>query len=528
MAARLANSRNRRSSISFPVAILAILVALCTALPAADWRSAAAMQSDSATPVPSPEAETPVDLPALTLVPADIQEDGYRLVDGQMATFDPSSATLAEDAAAIADLRGTDEEIDELIPFLETIGWRRHYQALLAQPRSEGSDRFRRSITSFITEYADSDGAAIDFILLQNASVEAGHTDVPGTRTFADISRISRVSDSDPDTGEEYAALDLVFRHGRLIAGVSIVDFNGEEPTIAEIEALAEILLERIEAGSQDAEPGLSDAVLRPAPASGSAFGYTAEYYERVHGEAVPLFSESEEEAEERDERHAAAGITDIYRLEAESDDGSYAYSATLARFADAESAGAWLQETPDRLAADPGPLAAITAMSGTTIGDESLTFSYEYPLDGVAARGYLIVARVDAQVATIRLDALPEAPLSAVEELAAVQVDCLAAGSCPESREIPLDASQLEPAPVPAATAEQSDSGATYVTDPEFAVDLREEPSATAAIVASLPPGTPVVILGEATDEAGEIWFQVEAETGEVGWLREIDVLEI
>ena len=487
-------------------------------------RALASLFASAQSPASQAESEQ-IDLAALTLVPADLPVSGFGFVDGRLINFDPLSDALAEDIAEIADLRGTSAEIDALIPFLEAIGWRRQYESLLARPRSASSDRFRRTVSSFVIEYTNSDSAAIDYVLLQNASSEAGHVEVPGTYTVGDVSRIARENGRDPETREEFWALDLVFRRGQYIAGVTIVDFVGEEPTVAEIEPLARILQARLDAATPSTTPTPSQIVLRPTAPEGTNIGYVAEYYTRRDGNVIPLFEETPEEVESRDERDADAGIRDFYRFEVEAEDGSYAYVGFLARFESSDQADRWLRDAPERLAEDPGPLRDIEQVEALPIGDDSLAFSYRYPLNGDSARGYRILARVGEIVADLHLDALPSAPLEAVETLAEAQIACLESGGCVESIQIPLDPDELEPAPAAVTPETASGFRATHLTDESFEVSLREEPSATAMTVAVLPPGTPVREIGQDVDSDGETWLQVETADGERGWLREVDL---
>jgi Bacterial SH3 domain len=78
--------------------------------------------------------------------------------------------------------------------------------------------------------------------------------------------------------------------------------------------------------------------------------------------------------------------------------------------------------------------------------------------------------------------------------------------------------------------TATTSSFTPTHNSNPDFTINFRPGPSvASGDPIDSLVPGTPLQFLNEeAQDEEGVIWLRVQTETGQVGWIREVDTQPI
>jgi hypothetical protein len=394
-------------------------------------------------PSPTPETGEPaseggaLDLAAMTLRPADL--------DGDYGLSGSFVLTLEEQAAIINDQRGgNDEDLDALIATLTDTGFRRNYVNTLGIPQDEDPDLFARSVSSYVTEYADADGAAAGFAELEDETNIADSEDIPGTRTIGDQSEITLVQATTTDAGDPYRSLDLTFQIGNLIGGVTIADFTGGEPEVEEVEALADTLLERIEE-VRDAEEGdgLSGQVLRFA---GDGVDTFYDRYQRLDGETFRFFNETDADLASRGQSHSESGFTDTYNVgqaigtgAAASDDYVF-FAVILHRFASEAEASAWIQETPAAFAASPGSFEDVAVISDLDpIGDESAAVEYRFGRTAdVETAGYAIYVRVGAVVATVQVDAPSDLSRATVESLAAAQADCLSAGAC------------LDPAPVP------------------------------------------------------------------------------
>jgi hypothetical protein len=74
--------------------------------------------------------------------------------------------------------------------------------------------------------------------------------------------------------------------------------------------------------------------------------------------------------------------------------------------------------------------------------------------------------------------------------------------------------------------TATTSSFSPTHTSNPDFTINFRPGPSvASGDPIDSLVPGTPLQFLDEeALDEEGTVWLRMQTETGQIGWIREVD----
>jgi hypothetical protein len=123
--------------------------------------------------------------------------------------------------------------------------------------------RLRTFVAPYVIEYATREGAAAGFELLESEAPDMGMKDVPDTRVIGDRSEITRFRRSSGENGELYRALDLTFQVDNLVAGVTVGEFDGREPDLATVEAVAERLLAKVRLGQAGGGTGLSDLALR-------------------------------------------------------------------------------------------------------------------------------------------------------------------------------------------------------------------------------------------------------------------------
>ena len=373
------------------------------------------------------------DIQAMTLTPADLADEG---LEGYGLGF--AETTFPDQViVSIAEARGLDE--DEVGEVLEDAGFARRYDSYLYLPdEDDPAAPAVRQIVSYVLEFGDEDGAEAAFAFLEDESASESAEDVQAV-DVGDESEATRDQGEDLATGDEYAQIDLTFRLGNLHAGVAIVDWQGDEPEVDEVEALAERLLERIEATIEDGGPGLGTQVPRLA---GDGIVTTADQYALLDGEAIAGFGESPDEARGRARAAADVDQTDGYRLwqqlfagEEEPDDDVW-YQVDVWRFADEDAAADWLAGTEDRVESnqdltnldlDDGPAAA---------GDESIVYTVETEDGSVRFRS--VALRVGNTVAVIDLSGPETPPAEAVEALAEAQADCLDEGACPSRSQCP------------------------------------------------------------------------------------------
>lgn len=420
--------RRRRAWLaSAPVTgALVALIVVVAALPAGP-RAVAGAQGG--TPAAGAEGATgAVDLAAMALTAADLEDVGlpeFGIAGGRTYTIEEAAADAAEARG------GADADIEPYRQALGDAGWRRSVQSTLAVPRADEPDFFAQSVSSYVDEYADAAGAAEAFAFFndETAYTELEIRQIRGTRTFGEESLYVRFRGTADDTGERFQGLGLAFRLGNLEAGVLVYDWNDEAVAVGAIDALANRLLERVEAGLGEAG-GLSTAALA---IEGFSVGDGYANYLRRAGETFPSFGETPAEAEAA--QPAAARdvfLTRQYVGAGSPDDAGddAVYAVWLYRFPEEADAIAWLDVERDEAGVYAAPVAAF--------GEDGFAYSYAVGEGTAARRGYVGSTRVGAVGMTMEVGGPPEAPLAAFEELAGAQLACLEAGDCPENRPLP------------------------------------------------------------------------------------------
>ena len=269
------------------------------------------------------------------------------------------------------------------------------------------------------------------------------------------------------DGGRPLRALDLTFRTGNLVAGVTLGRVGGAEPEQAQVEVLAQRLLERIIEGREHPGPGLSNIVLR---LGGAEVTTRTDEYGRLEGVTYPNVGESPDDFAARSGRYGDA--SDVYGVGQIVASGSGARTqearslVLLYQFASAADAAAWAAGAQARALTVPNLQSAIPVSDAAGFGDESLTLAVTAKRQGTeASAGYLITVRVEARVAQVQLLGFPDLSLAAVEAMAASQTACLVAGSCPLNTPPPDEIPRLVPA-TPFALPENDASEASPCGD--------------------------------------------------------------
>ena len=396
----------------------------------------ASMAGSTAFGIATPTPPNPLDLAAMTLRPSDLDEPGW-VHEG--AFIQP----LAAQARGHADYLGSGTTAEEVTTVLADAGWERQYVSILSRASQGGpADRVR----SYVTRYASPEGAAAGFEYLEDERSVAAATDISLARQHGEVSELTEEKGVTGDDGRALRSLDLTFRVGALVAGVTVIDVDAGERSRSDlnlVDRLASLIEERI-AASVDAPAGIGAHAVRLSSDSHELVTFDDAYY-RIAAEEVPLVGESAQGSRLRTTTYA--GARDVYQLWQGIDTGGDAgalYGATLLRFEDESAAESWVVGLESILAENPfyGDLRFVAGAAGVELGDDAVALSYVANGGGGSApRSILVAVRVGAAVARVHLvpqGALPSIPLEPTVELARHQVTCLREHVCPGAVDVP------------------------------------------------------------------------------------------
>lgn len=403
-------------------------------------------------PVAAQSDDVILDLPAMALTPADLEEAG--LPGFGQARYDdanPGWRTIGDvvfDSPAANFLCCLDK-IDRLNLELSRTGWQRQYRRLLARVSPLDSTSADYLIFSEVGEYADAAGADAALTLL----MDNGDT-TPSESLEGD--RMEGRGDFLLDVGGRGV---IMFRHDNLLATLQIINHHdGVAIPRKTLQLLPTIFRQRIVSALDRPKTGLSSTALRLA-----SIASPAEYdtYWRLNEQDIPEWGESSEDA-------AAYGAQtypdalDVYHLEQSlipppGQPISPRYDVRVLRFGRTDAASAWLTALPPKLEEDvansDGTLALDLLTDAQTVGDESLTYQVSQEKDGATVHGYRIYFRVGKYTARIQFDAAEAPSLPVVETLAEAQVACFQAGRCDGPTRLPADLEGLSCPPSTATT---------------------------------------------------------------------------
>jgi hypothetical protein len=257
--------------------------------------------------------------------------------------------------------------------------------------------------------------------------------------------------------GRTYRSLDLTFRVGNLVAGVTLIVYPSSvaiDPDQTLVERLAALLESRIESGKIKGA-GLGLMALRLDPPTQTIVTYEDAYY-RIGDGDVPLLDESEAAAKARIETYT--GATDVYQLWQGIDAGEangLLYGVTLLHFSTEAAASDWVTDLGAILSENPfyGGLQPVSLTA--TIGDQSTALSYIAGGGTGKPRAMIVAVRDGSDVARVHLvpqgQAFDVSPIPAFD-LAKAQEHCLAERDCPELTALP-DSLSTAPAASPSAS---------------------------------------------------------------------------
>jgi hypothetical protein len=402
---------------------LALLVLAVTAIGSAAMPAGAQDASPVASPV---AAATPLDLAAMTLTVDDLADVGYAdflIADGRTQSLEDR----------VTDPSSGGANPDTLRTILSGMGWMRQYRSRLAHPIAPGSEDFDALILTGITQFATEDGAAAGLSSTLN-SITGGATALDRPRTIGDGSQLFELAAGTLPDGSVHPGQRLIFRHGAFVCDLIVVGASGETLDAAEIEALAERQIERMDRVLAGEAPGLSFKTLR-----WQGLGVSdpdLDNYLKLDGQMYVGLGDSEEDAANAAEIYRDA--TDYYRYEATLTDATLQLTS-IAQFPGDDVAAAWVRDAFARTEKNLPTGASLDEVADVpSFGDASVVLKVTSPVEGGSATGYAVFVQFGDQAISLALISLDDLDVANVTAMAADQVACFEAGDCSESVPLP------------------------------------------------------------------------------------------
>jgi hypothetical protein len=340
--------------------------------------------------------------------------------------------------AATAESRGLPE--DQVRTAVEGSGFVRRYDQQLYLPAdvSAPAGTVGRMVAFYVLEFSDASGAASIFDFLEDESGNALASDLVLSAPIGDRAEATRESSTDPATGEAFEQIDLTFQWRNFQAGVAVIDWQGQAVQLDDVELLARVLFNRLEAGLETNATGLFGLALRMSGAPVEPYG---DQYVLEAGQAIPQYGESTQDVEGRAAAAATINQIDEYTVQQSlavgtGDPGDDIwYRLSLMQFADETAATSWMAGSTERIGNNTA-FTNVVFLDGPTIGDESIAYTLTSTDGSLAYRG--ISLRVGNQVALIDLSAPGSTNPLLLLALADAQANCLESGACDKPLVLP------------------------------------------------------------------------------------------
>jgi hypothetical protein len=365
---------------------------------------------------------TSIDLAAIVLTPWDEGLDGYL----HAGAFDES---LVDEARIAAAYRGSPDEEDVFAGLLESAGFVRKHLASLHRLSAAETPQVESIVRSYVTSFHSPAGAQTAFVALEDETGAISAEDLQPSRQFGEQADLTMDGGFDAES-RPFRSLDLAFRVGNLIGGVTLIGYpgaSGFEPDQGELEALAAILEARL---IDPPEPSIGASVARLEPAA--TVTYDDAYY-RLNGVDLPLFNESEASGDLRREAYGDAHT--VYQL-FQGIDGTGnlggLYSVTLYAFADDQAAAAWMAESERLLKINDYYENIEPADPGSITSDEAL--AYTFGPFGTPPRARITLARMGTAIVRIQIvpnGTITELAAGVSKDLTNIQLACIEQGNC-------------------------------------------------------------------------------------------------
>jgi hypothetical protein len=299
-----------------------------------------------------------------------------------------------------------------------------------------------------VTEYETAEGAAAGFAYLEDERAIISATDVPLDQAIGEQSELTSERGTGNADGRIFRSLDLTFRIGNLVAGVTLTQYataDRIDPDPELVQALAGLMADRVASPVSGSSPGAQ--VVRIEDTAHEIVTFDDAYY-RLGGEDIPLGGESADGAALRIETYA--GAEHVYQLWQGIDAAEPAgalYGVTLLQFRDTAAAEAWTTELAEILATNPFYGDIRKEAAAKMIGDQTVVLSYATGGGGAAnPRALLIAVRAGSTVARVHLvpqGVLAEVSMDALTALARAQADCLQGADCAATVAVPDELSE-------------------------------------------------------------------------------------
>lgn len=378
--------------------------------------------SDSDDDTPPVSGDDALDIAAMSLTPWDLADaglDNYGHNFSEMVFIGAFAATLAADRDMdAADIR------DEL----EAAGFIRAYYAYFYSPADE--EETDQLVVSYVLEFADAEGAGEAWEFLEDESDQDDAEDLDGFDDLGDASEATLLTGEVPASGDPFVQIDTTVLIDNLHAGVSVIDWTGEEPDEELVIDLIDYTLERVEDGFDAGQPALSNQVVR---VSGDTVSNYHDTYLLRDGEAIWFTDETPDTADAQLDAAEDGGWTEEYRvwqyLASLSDDPAdsvWSYISLL-RFEDEEAAAAWLDER-QRVTEEDDRYSEVE-FDDAAYGDAGFTYTALFEDGTITNRG--ITFQLGEIVATIDVSAPAEPSAEAIAAIADEQLACLEDGGC-------------------------------------------------------------------------------------------------
>jgi hypothetical protein len=416
-----------------PSLVAALALSLLAVLPAP------LLARQDATPIAPAAATESLNLGSLTLRPADLAEVG--LTNFGMAN---ESSLRDAEADAILSSAGDPQGAADRLNLYRLAEFRQRYVGSMLRPRvplerlPSGLVAAEERVTTAIAEYATAGGAELAFSVLEGSLDDQG-IDIPSTRQIGDESDLTRSSLIDEASGNTALRLELSFRVGNLFGDVAIVNYAGQEPELAVVEELGELLLARINEEAGHPGPGLSKRVLRIDPVvTWIERGRVRDFYVRLDGVRIPTFAQiaaairEETSFTEMPAPQAPGGTVlpqSTYMFWTPLGDGDPLqlplYVSWLDDYESAGQAGAALHAVTTDLG--PGYTHVREFLLSSEVGSESRAFAYTYEGDPSGpVQGHVVMSRVGDFLVRVQVDAPDGVRRAGVIALAQLQVECI------------------------------------------------------------------------------------------------------
>lgn len=377
------------------------------------------------------------DLGAMMLTSEDLADEGLEGYGIQAGWTDTLDDELIDIIGQSLDLSP-----DELESLYEDSGFQYARVALHDLPSEEDSALSARRVTSWINLH-DGSGALEELV---DTLVAVGDPQ-DGTGTIGDYSRISVFQENDPTTDIDSTVMMLGFAYETFTAFIQISDYvtllPDEDPTIDEVEALGERLIDRIDDVLEDGAPGLDMIPLR-MESDGQLSLITEDAYYHLDGETQATYREDPDQVESRHEEYEDWEVVAAYALDETffGDDGLQIWWSVRLRLHESEAdAEAWQADEPERSLAwfeheD------LDSEELSDIGDAAVLATYTQTFNGLKATAvFFRSGEITAGVYMFTPDDYFDEDV--VIDLAEQQLECIEAGGC--LSEVPIPDEILE-----------------------------------------------------------------------------------